>query len=670
MIKYSYRDMPKTKEVEQEEIGSVNPLIKIETAERFALSQKAAKVGTFEWTPADNLVIWSPELELLYGIERGEFSGKYQDWLKYVHAADRKILEQEMLATIKNGQPFYGEFRIIKKDGTQRWMLGRGELVKGLLGKSDRFIGANVDITDRKEVDNRLRASEQRYRAFIKNSSEGIWRMELDKPIPINLPIEQQIKMLYENARMAEANEAMAKMYGYKNIKDLIGLRWGELWIKNDPANTKFLKAFIKSGYNQSSAESREKDSKGNDKYFLNNFFGIIENGELKRLWGTQQDITESHQASEALKKSQERLSLALEGSKLGMWEWDITTGNLEWSGRLKKIFGLKASDSVTYERYLTMLHPEDLPQMQEVIKHSLKTGHNYQMEHRIIRPDGSIHWLLGQGKTFIQKGKPVRMIGTSIDIDERKKAEQLRVKMASLSSERRDLIEINRTKDEFIALTSHQLRTPATGVKQYLGLLLENYSDPLTEGQRTFIEKAYENNERQLRIVDELLRVAQLDLDKVRLHVRDTDLCKLVNEEVGSLKGKFNKRRQKIEVICAQKPFIARFDRGQLRMAVDNLLENASNYSPEGKKITVSLEKDDSGVKISVKDRGVGIAKKDFPKLFQKFSRVYNSLSDSVNGTGLGLYYAQKIIELHGGTITVSSQLNKGTTFTITLPA
>jgi two-component system phosphate regulon sensor histidine kinase PhoR len=123
--------------------------------------------------------------------------------------------------------------------------------------------------------------------------------------------------------------------------------------------------------------------------------------------------------------------------------------------------------------------------------------------------------------------------------------------------------------------------------------------------------------------------------------------------------------------MMCSLEPFNARFDREQLRMALDNLLENASNYSKEGKKITVELKKNSEGnTNIIVRDQGVGILEEDFPKLFQKFSRIYNPLSDSVNGTGLGLYYAKKIIELHGGTIDVTSKLKQGTSFIITLPS
>jgi signal transduction histidine kinase len=107
---------------------------------------------------------------------------------------------------------------------------------------------------------------------------------------------------------------------------------------------------------------------------------------------------------------------------------------------------------------------------------------------------------------------------------------------LAALIQRNEELISLSQSKDEFIAITSHQLRTPATGVKQYLGLLLEGYSDPLTPGQRVFIEKAYENNERQLHIVDDILRIAQLDLDKIKLNPEMLDLSLLMQDAIESL--------------------------------------------------------------------------------------------------------------------------------------
>jgi two-component system phosphate regulon sensor histidine kinase PhoR len=241
---------------------------------------------------------------------------------------------------------------------------------------------------------------------------------------------------------------------------------------------------------------------------------------------------------------------------------------------------------------------------------------------------------------------------------------------LAALIQRNEELISLNQSKDEFIAITSHQLRTPATGVKQYLGLLLEGYADPLTPSQKTFIEKAYENNERQLHIVDDILKIAQLDLDKIRLNPEVYDLNILLQGSVESLQGKFSSKGQKIKFHASNESILALIDVEEVRLVIENLLENASNYSPEGKSISVSLKSTKNGdAKIDIKDQGVGIEKQDIAKLFQKFSRINNPLSNAVNGTGLGLYFSKKIIELHRGKVMVRSTPGKSTTFTILLP-
>jgi signal transduction histidine kinase len=227
---------------------------------------------------------------------------------------------------------------------------------------------------------------------------------------------------------------------------------------------------------------------------------------------------------------------------------------------------------------------------------------------------------------------------------------------LAALIQRNEELISLSQSKDEFIAITSHQLRTPATGVKQYLGLLLEGYADPLTESQRTFIEKAYENNERQLHIVDDILRIAQLDLDKIKLNPELYDLELIIQIAVEALQGRFKRKKQTVKTIVPEEPVVAKVDVEEIRLVIENIIENASNYSGEGTKITIQ-------------DQGVGIEKQDIAKLFQKFSRVNNPLTNAVNGTGLGLYFCKKIVELHGGKIQVKSTLGKSTSFIILLP-
>ncbi len=231
-------------------------------------------------------------------------------------------------------------------------------------------------------------------------------------------------------------------------------------------------------------------------------------------------------------------------------------------------------------------------------------------------------------------------------------------------------LVEVNRSKDEFIALASHQLRTPATAVKQYVGMLMDGYAGDLTPDQMRLLRTAYQSNERQLLVVNDILKIAQLDLEKVVLKPRKRNIGRLIETVLKDLSPTADERSQRIEYAQPSEPVRASVDGDFFRMAVGNIIDNASKYTPEGGLISVTLQGYVGGPStIEVRDEGVGIAPQDMEKLFKKFSRIQNSLSVKVGGTGLGLYWANEIIELHGGTIQVSSKLGKGTTFLITLP-
>lgn len=231
-------------------------------------------------------------------------------------------------------------------------------------------------------------------------------------------------------------------------------------------------------------------------------------------------------------------------------------------------------------------------------------------------------------------------------------------------------LIELNRTKDEFISLASHQLRTPATGVKQYIGMVLEGFVGNISEAQRTILTKAYESNERQLRIVSDLLKVAQVDAGKVTLKKGSVNLISLIKDVIKEQQGTYSQRQQKVEFTHKSGILLATIDRDRIRMVIENMLDNASKYSDTGKSVKVAVtEEADEHICIRIQDNGVGIAPKDQKKMFEKFSRIYNPLSTHVGGTGLGLYWAKKIVDLHQGRIELESQEGSGTTFLVYLP-
>lgn len=332
------------------------------------------------------------------------------------------------------------------------------------------------------------------------------------------------------------------------------------------------------------------------------------------------------------------------------------------------------SSEEIAKGDWAKLIHPDDIKDNITRWKHSQETGEPFTYEHRLKRHDGEYHWHITRSQAMRdERGRILMWVGSSTDIHDIKTALQRERKLekttARLTEQREELIALNKAKDEFISLASHQLRTPATGAKQYLGMMLEGYTGELSGEQKNFLQKAYESNERQITIVNDLLKVASVDAGKVRLKQEKTDLVDLIRNVIDEQKSKFTERSQRVAYRPKQARLAATVDKNHIRMVIENILDNASKYTPEGKSITVGLQKTKNSIVISIKDEGVGIDPKDIDKVFGKFSRIDNPLSVAVGGSGLGLYWAKKIIDLHGGSITIQSKLNKGSTFSITLP-
>jgi signal transduction histidine kinase len=230
----------------------------------------------------------------------------------------------------------------------------------------------------------------------------------------------------------------------------------------------------------------------------------------------------------------------------------------------------------------------------------------------------------------------------------------------------------LEHTKSEFLSLASHQLRTPATNVKQYVGLLLDGYLGKLTKKQLGALEIAYKNNEFEIKIMNDLLDVAKLDLQRIQLHKQRVNVVSLVRQTMKDFQPVAEARRQSIS-LRAPKELQAVVDRTYFKGVVEKLIDNAIKYSRDKTRITLRLRKVSmlSGdmFELTVKDQGLGIHKREVPKLFMKFSRLTNEFSANSIGSGLGLYWVKQVVALHDGTISVSSKEGRGSEFVIQLP-
>jgi signal transduction histidine kinase len=238
-----------------------------------------------------------------------------------------------------------------------------------------------------------------------------------------------------------------------------------------------------------------------------------------------------------------------------------------------------------------------------------------------------------------------------------------------SLTKQNDELTAFNKAKDEFVSIASHQLRTPATAVKQYIGMMQQGYGGKLSKTQLEMLEKANESNERQLKIVSDLLQIARIDAGRLKLKRRQYDMAQLVSEVIEEQRPEFDRRRQHVIINAPARPAKAAVDAQLMRMAVENIINNASKYSLEGKSVEIELKPHADRVDIVISDQGVGLSEREQKLLFQKFSRINSTLSDAVGGSGLGLYWAKKVVDLHGGQINIASKKRRGSTFTITVP-
>jgi PAS domain S-box-containing protein len=272
-------------------------------AERLRQVKEAARIGSFEFDRATGKAIASPEYLELYGLpgDRSD-SFSYERWFSLLHPEDRPWIEAETRRAVSDPacHQLEYDFRILRADtGEMRWVKARTKLIRDADGRFIRSLGAQWDITAAKDAEAALRESEERYRSFITHTSEGIWLLELVAPLDTTLPAEEQVELAYRNGRFVDCNDAMARMYGLARAEDLIGKTLDFPLPSSDPEARAYLAGIIHSGYSVSGVESVEQDAAGNFKYFDNSMIPVIEDGQLKRLWGIQRDITERKRAEE-----------------------------------------------------------------------------------------------------------------------------------------------------------------------------------------------------------------------------------------------------------------------------------------------------------------------------------------------------------------------------------
>jgi PAS domain S-box-containing protein len=349
------------------------------------------------------------------------------------------------------------------------------------------------------------------------------------------------------------------------------------------------------------------------------------------------------------LVEREHQLAVAQELARFGSWEWEVDPNVVSWSDELYRLFGVEpVGRRVTYETFLDLVHPDDRAYVSSTIGRAFEQGTPFEVEHRVVRPDGRVRWLHGRGRVEMGEQGPIRMSGTAQDITQRK--------------------ELERLKDDFVATVSHELRTPLTSIAGYVDLIKGGHAGALTDEQRGLLSVVERNADRLTRLVEDLLLISQVESRQILLRREPVGLIEIVMEAVEAARPVASERdvgltleTETVEAVMG--------DRLRLAQSIDNLLANALKFTPPGGRVDVQVAGGAGVARVQVSDTGIGIPEDEQGRLFERFYRGSGSTAATVPGTGLGLAIAKEIVEGHDGSIGVRSAPGAGATFHIELP-
>ena len=247
----------------------------------------------------------------------------------------------------------------------------------------------------------------------------------------------------------------------------------------------------------------------------------------------------------------------------------------------------------------------------------------------------------------------------------------QQRIKEATseLRASNTQLQRLDKAKDEFVGMASHQLRTPLTSVKGYISMVIEGDAGKITDAQKHLLGEAFTSSERMVHLINDFLNVSRLQTGKFLIDKRPTQLAKVIEQELDSLASTAASRNLSFLYKPPEDFPLLDLDEGKIRQVIMNFTDNALYYSPEHTNIHVKLTSDDNEVVFTVKDAGIGVPLAEQSQLFSKFYRASNARKQRPDGTGVGLYLAKKVVDAHGGKVIFESVVGQGSTFGFRLP-
>ena len=368
-----------------------------------------------------------------------------------------------------------------------------------------------------------------------------------------------------------------------------------------------------------------------------------------------------------ALAENEQQLHLAVETARLGVWELDLPTEELKCSAQCRANYGRTAHQPFTYRDFWQAVHPDDRERIRIALQHSIATPTGLDLEFRAVWPDGTAHWILVRGHAVPgTDGRPVRLIGVSLDITERKQAER---ELARLHEE---AVKASRAKDDFLAALSHELRTPLNPVLLLASDAANDLSLPSAAREAFAIVRKYV--ELEARLIDDLLDLTSIVRGKLPVQRQSVEIHSVLSEAATTMQAELTEKHITFVLQPAAPASFVEGDPVRLLQVFLNLLRNAVKFTPAGGAITVTTELAPSRtLTIQFSDTGIGLTRPELERAFDAFEQGEHATgrgSQRFGGLGLGLAIARQLVELHDGSISaVSKGRDQGAKFVVKLP-
>jgi len=535
---------------------------------------------------------------------------------------------------------------------------------KAYLAGVDVYLAKKADFTElfnviRFQISKTTRARRLKEEILISSNEIGNLKKALD---------EHSIVSITDiNGNIIEVNEKFCSISGYSR-EELIGKN--HKFLKSGKHDKDFFKELwetITSGKAWKGVLCNKK--KDGTLYYLESTIkpNFDTSGNIVQYISIKTDISELIEQKNELVKSENRYTHSQRFANIGTWDWNIVTGELHWSEKIASLVGYKADNlEASYDNFLAIVHPSDKVLVKKSVQDCIERDIVYNIEHRVVWPNGSVHWLHGSGDVIRDKnGKPLHMLGVIRDITREKTIRE------ELEKSKDQADKANLAKSEFLSSMSHELRTPMNAILGFSQLLEMNLENHLSEDEREYTEEILNAGKYLLTLIDGVLDLARVESGNVELFFESVLLKPIIEECLSMVQAVVATKNIFIEVIGVKWQEITVYgDRVRLKQVLLNLLSNAVKYNCENGKILIklSIDKKTKVCHILVEDTGIGMDSFQLSKLFQPFERLGAERTE-VGGTGIGLVISKQLVKLMGDELKVRSEKGKGSSFYFSIP-